>query len=106
MDLSRYPLVRASEAELLTRLMEECGEVIQAAAKCLRFGPGSRWPANAKRSNAEDVFAELKDVETIARELKRRLCGEQQSVMANRESALPTADCPSAGLARRTHPNT
>jgi NTP pyrophosphatase (non-canonical NTP hydrolase) len=27
-----------SEAELLTILMEECGEVTQASSKCIRFG--------------------------------------------------------------------
>lgn len=35
--------VKEYNDELLTILMEECGEVIQAASKIIRFGPDSEW---------------------------------------------------------------
>lgn len=47
---------------LLTILQEECGEVIQAAAKVNRFGPNDKWkdlPSTEERLHEEfnDVLA-------------------------------------------------
>lgn len=57
MDLVRYPLAGISDDELLTRIMEESGEVVQAAAKC------------------QNLFAELKDVEALTREFRKSFGG-------------------------------
>lgn len=58
-DAARQPLT-ASKAEALTLLVEECGEVIQAATKLLRFGEIAN-PWTGER-NAEVLARELGDV--------------------------------------------
>ncbi len=46
------------QAELLHILMEECGEVIQEASKCLRFGLLEQQPGNP-RNNAQRLSQEI-----------------------------------------------
>lgn len=46
--------------EILLLLIEECGEVIQAATKCLRFGFDREWPGYGK--NSEVLATEIGDV--------------------------------------------
>lgn len=46
--------------ENLILLIEECGEVIQAATKCLRFGFNRNWPDYGV--NHEVLAAELGDL--------------------------------------------
>jgi len=33
---------------LMVQLMEEAGEIVQGASKCLRFGTAHEWPAHEK----------------------------------------------------------
>lgn len=49
-----------AQVEILTLLMEECGEVIQAAAKCLRHGEDGYNPFDAHGpSNRDGLNKEL-----------------------------------------------
>jgi NTP pyrophosphatase (non-canonical NTP hydrolase) len=68
MNLQKYPLEKETESILLTRLMEECGEIIQAAAKLVRF----KRKKKRRQENLENLFAEINDVELIAKEVKSR----------------------------------
>lgn len=63
--------VNQQDEELLVRLMEECGEVIQAAAKVLRWGWSSQHPSKwVQGDNAELLERELNDVHDIERRLR------------------------------------
>lgn len=48
-----------AEVERLAILIEECGEVIQAASKVLRFG----WRGESGQDNKKDLVSELGDVQ-------------------------------------------
>lgn len=56
---------------LLIRLMEEAGEVVQAASKAIRFGLDSHG-TYSEISNFEAICAEAVDVQLLVEELKRR----------------------------------
>lgn len=65
--------VSAQEKELLVRLMEEAGELIQACSKTLRWGwerVNPTLPIVEQISNRELVQRELADVDQIARRLQ------------------------------------
>jgi len=49
----------AYDLELLTVLMEECSEVIQAAAKCQRYGWDSKYEGSTARENLEKELGDL-----------------------------------------------
>ena len=49
----------AYDLELLTVLMEECSEVIQAAAKCQRYGWESEYEGSTARENLEKELGDL-----------------------------------------------
>jgi hypothetical protein len=53
---------------LLVCLIEECGEVIQAASKALRFGLDDGYPGTG-RTNVNDIARELDDLDAIQRML-------------------------------------
>lgn len=77
---------------LLTCLIEECGEVIHAATKALRFGLDDINP-ETKHTNAEDITAELIDVGTIQQMLRHEylipdLANAFQKQSAKREKVL------------------
>lgn len=55
---------------LLTVLQEECGEVVQAAAKIQRFSSGGVGPGESK-TNAELLVGELIDVIAMIEMLER-----------------------------------
>lgn len=57
------------ERELLVILVEECGEIIQAAAKCLRFGPADGAPGTL-RVNWRDLSHEFGDLLAVVERLK------------------------------------
>lgn len=67
--LTKYPLGEEPLDKLLTRLTEECGEVIQAVAKAQRFGLGAKY---YNVSNAEAINNELSDVMFVWAELQHR----------------------------------
>lgn len=52
-----------------TILQEECGEVIQASAKCLRFGELDGYPGT-DRINVNDLVKELNDILAMVELLK------------------------------------
>lgn len=54
------PLPDLSRDEILLLLIEECGEVIQAATKCLRFGFDREWPGYG--NNSVVLATEIGDV--------------------------------------------
>jgi len=60
-----------NEEHLLVCLMEECGEVIQAASKCLRFGLQNS-ASGSPLTNSQEVVKEFADVLTVITELGRR----------------------------------
>lgn len=51
-----------SDLDKLVQTMEECGELIQAISKYLRFGPESFHPATPETSNAKQVGIEAGNV--------------------------------------------
>lgn len=56
--------ITAAETERLIFLIEECGEVIQAATKIMRFGWDSYHPNDAaKTTNRTLLFREITDLE-------------------------------------------
>jgi NTP pyrophosphatase (non-canonical NTP hydrolase) len=57
------------EEHLLACLAEECGEVVQAVAKILRFGLLDQKPGTST-TNACRLYDELCDIETICKMLK------------------------------------
>lgn len=57
---------------LLTCLQEECGELIQASSKSLRFGLNDRY-SDKYPTNKEQIIAEFNDIVAIMRMLKE--CG-------------------------------
>jgi NTP pyrophosphatase (non-canonical NTP hydrolase) len=69
MDLTRYPLHAEDEDGLLTRLMEECAEVIKACSKAQRFGIKTNYQGV---SNAQNIADELYDVGLVQAELWNR----------------------------------
>lgn len=75
--MSEFKKPTKAEAERLHMLMEECGEVIQAAAKVLRHGYTCYHPDNAPsmdvgargaiQDNRDDLTAEVTDVLAVIR---------------------------------------
>lgn len=57
---------------LLLCLIEECGEVIQAATKCLRFGYDRDWPGYG--INHEVLEKEAGELDAIVTALKLPRC--------------------------------
>lgn len=59
--------VTPSELELLVLLIEECGEVIQAASKVLRHGWQSRNPTGGVQAvtNEEDLQTEVGQLQAV-----------------------------------------
>lgn len=61
--MEHYNKLTPAEAERLVCLIEECGEVIQAASKILRHGYNSYDPTNPNHGgNRSDLYRELVDV--------------------------------------------
>jgi len=54
-------------------LVEECGEVIQAAMKIKRFGVGRNDKETTASTNAENLLGELTDVEDRIKEVREFL---------------------------------
>ena len=52
------------------RLIEECGELIQAICKARRFGYSSYDPDNPRTNNTIDILSEIDDVERTCSEMK------------------------------------
>lgn len=76
----RYPPVDATDDELLTRLAEECSEVIKVVMKIKRFGMDNHHPHTPTLTNGARLVAEMSDVaqlwaEIISRELPMREAG-------------------------------
>jgi NTP pyrophosphatase (non-canonical NTP hydrolase) len=57
------------QEHLVVCLAEECGEVIQAATKFLRFGAMDRKPGT-NITNSRKLYDELCDVETLIKMLR------------------------------------
>lgn len=58
-----HSTLSAAQAERLAMLIEECGEVIQAASKVLRHGYENHHPSNnPNQTNRSDLREELNDV--------------------------------------------
>ena len=55
---------------LLVCLMEECGEVQQAAAKLLRFGKKDHHPDNELLTNEKELLTEMEQCLTVFKLLK------------------------------------
>ena len=53
------------EEMLLVKMMEECGEVIQACSKALRFGLDDAHPKQGNVPNRECISKEILDIFTI-----------------------------------------
>lgn len=62
--------VTNQEAELLTILMEECAEVIQACSKIQRFGwEGATTADDSGNTNRDHLATELGDLAAVANKL-------------------------------------
>jgi hypothetical protein len=59
--ITAHPLPTPHEREILTILIEECGELIQAATKILRFGAGDTAPGS-DCDNVRSMGREAADV--------------------------------------------
>ncbi len=72
--LRRRPLdatVTAEERQMLVRLMEEAGEVVQAAAKLLRFGFYSTSPEDPRQvTNWNALEGEIADLNRTMAEVR------------------------------------
>ena len=60
--MNGYKTLSAAESERLALLIEECGEVIQAATKVLRHGYESFHPEDPTTSNRDLLTNELADL--------------------------------------------
>jgi len=60
----------AQQEYLLICLMEECGEIIQAASKALRFGLDNNYPGT-DRTNVGDISKEFNDLYAVRIMLSR-----------------------------------
>lgn len=63
-------MAKLSREELLILLIEECGEVIQAATKCLRFGFDSDHRVNGYGRNDHALSRELGEVAAVCDALR------------------------------------
>ena len=73
MRLDLFPLEAETDEGVLVRLIEECGEVIQAASKMIRFGPDAHPAAPPGYGrNLDRLKAELDDVALARAEIERR----------------------------------
>ncbi len=64
----------------LFRLVEECGEVMQAVGKAGRFGMRKRFPAG-DRSNVEKLLSELDDLEGAIHDVRPDLVAERNALL-------------------------
>ena len=84
----RIEKLSTDEIELLVLLMEECGEVIQAAAKCMRNIEYAPHQAPDCSSNRQWLKVEVTDLQVIINKLTERngLCHmrvEESSMLRN-----------------------
>lgn len=56
--ISQHPKPTPYQREILTIVMEEAAEIIQAASKILRFGLGDGYPGT-DRTNTQDLAKEI-----------------------------------------------
>ncbi len=56
--------------EIEDKLLEECGEVIQAVSKARRFGYFNYHPDRPDSNNLSDILAELKDLKSRIKEFE------------------------------------
>lgn len=76
--------LNSKEQELLVVLSEECGEVIQAASKILRFGLNTKSPYSNK-NNKQQLEQELGDLMCLIRELYENGSIDLNNVLAAAE---------------------
>ncbi len=62
--VSKHPKPTPYEREVLTIMIEECAEVIQAATKLLRFGANDGYPGTG-RTNEDDLGKEIGDLQCM-----------------------------------------
>lgn len=60
--MNGHDTLSPAEAERLAMLIEECGEVIQAATKVLRHGYENYHPADPSTSNRDLLTGEMADL--------------------------------------------
>lgn len=77
-----------AQAEALAILMEECGEVIQAAGKILRHGVISSYSGH--RSNQTALIEEMGDVVIAIGLLQREFCSQGSVFVALRNKLADT----------------
>jgi hypothetical protein len=80
--------------DCLTRIAEECSEVIKVVCKAQRFGLNDINPAKGKR-NIDLLFAELKDIEDAKEDFTKCL---YQIIPAPYDQELQRKDAIIAGL--------
>lgn len=83
--VSPHALPSPCERELLTILIEECGEIIQAATKSLRFGAEDGYPGT-DRTNRDDLSREIGDLFAMSDMLAGMLNG---ALIAERRASKP-----------------
>ena len=78
-------MMTPAERERLIMLIEECGEVVHAASKCLRHGFDNHHPTTAHLLNREALGREVGDLLGIAGEMIER---KDLSIATVNQSAL------------------
>jgi NTP pyrophosphatase (non-canonical NTP hydrolase) len=63
--ISKHPRLTPYQREIMTILMEEAAEVIQAASKILRFGAGDGYPGS-DRTNTQELAKEIGEMVHMA----------------------------------------
>jgi hypothetical protein len=71
-------MAKLTRDELLVLLIEECGEVIQAATKCLRFGYDVDHDIGYGR-NSDVLASECGDLQAVMDELPLNTAAKEQS---------------------------
>lgn len=77
-----------AEEEMLTILMEECGEIVQAASKIIRHGKYSEHPRLPGINNMEHLIKECADFECMMDMLSRQYEGFRHAVHIEKEKKI------------------
>lgn len=68
----RLSVDRLSHRQLYVLIAEEAGEIVQCAAKCLRFGLDSHHPDRPTSNNLVELLNEFRDLAELVVELDNR----------------------------------
>lgn len=94
-DLNR---VTPSEAEMLVRVMEECGELVQACSKVLRWGWVSTNPELPLEQQVTNYDAFTREAKDLLHALHRIGVIDEQPVLNSAPDRAASSTTPGANL--------